>query len=245
MGLHNKTAIVTGAGGSIGRAIARRLASDGANVVVNDVKCEAAEKVAEEIGGSAIGIGADVTKSDEVRAMVATTLERFGQVDILVNNAGGSAALLNKISHFKDADEEVWKWVIDLNLHGTMICIQAVLDHMIERRYGKIVNFASIAGVSGLVTRVDYSAAKGGIIALTKALAMEVGEYSINVNCVSPGAIARTPGAEWPEATWFGRMGLPEEVAALTAFLVSDEASFITGENTLVDGGRTLGPRGA
>lgn len=244
--LQGKVAVVTGAGRGIGRAIALRLAADGAAIVVNDLKTEPAAGVASEItaaGGTALAFAADVTKSAEIRSMVDSALARFGQIDILVNNAGGSARLRNNISKFEDADEEVWKWVIDLNLHGTMICIQSVLNHMIGRRYGKIINFGSIAGVAGLATRVDYSAAKGGIIALTKSLAMEVGEYNINVNCISPGAINARPGTDGYEGTWLGRQGAPSEVAALASFLASDEAGYITGANYLIDGGRVLGPR--
>lgn len=174
--------------------------------------------------------------------MVGAVLARFGKIDILVNNAGGSAALLGKTSAFRDMPEEVWKWVVDLNLHGTMICTQSVLNHMIERKYGRIINFGSIAGVCGLPNWAAYSAAKGAIIALTKTLAMEVGEYGINVNCISPGAILSRPGGDWSRGTWLRRGGEPAEVAALAAFLASDEAGYITGVNYLIDGGRTLGP---
>lgn len=245
MDLHGKVAIITGAGHGIGRAIARRFAADGAAVVVDDIKLEVAQGVVDEIsaaGGRARAAAADVTKSDQVRAMVAAVLEEFGQIDILVNNAGGGAALLGKTTPFKDAAEETWKWVLDLNLHGTMICTQAVLDHMIARRYGKILNFGSIAGVSGLPNWTDYAAAKGAIIAFTQSLAMEVGEYGINVNCLSPGAILCHGPRDWSHGTWLRRGGEPEEVAALAAFLASDEAGYITGANYLIDGGRTLGP---
>lgn len=242
--LANKVAIVTGAGQGIGRAIARRFAADGATVVVDDIKREDAEAVVADItamGGCARAVVADVTKSDQIKAMVAAVLEEFGQIDILVNNAGGGAALLGKNSAFKDAAEETWKWVIDLNLHGTMICTQAVLNHMIERRYGKILNFGSIAA-NGLLNWTDYAAAKGAIIAFTKSLAMEVGEYGINVNALSPGAIMCYGERDWTHGTWLQRGGWPEEVAALAAFLASDEAAYITGANYLIDGGRTLGP---
>ena len=236
---------MTGAARGIGKAIALRYAADGAVVAVDDIDMDGAEKVAAEIvaaGGQATAFSANVTKSDEVRAMVDAVLTHFGKVDILVNNAGGGAALLGKTSAFRDMAEEVWKWVVDLNLYGTMICTQSVLDHMIERRYGKIINFGSIAGVCGLPNWAAYSAAKGAIISLTKTLAMEVGEYGINVNCISPGAILSWPGSNWSRGTWLRRGGEPAEVAALAAFLASDEASYITGVNYLIDGGRTLGP---
>ena len=174
--------------------------------------------------------------------MTQAVLDRFGQVDILVNNAGGGAALLGKTSAFIDMEEDVWKWVIDLNLHGTMICTQAVLGQMIERRYGKIINFGSIAGVGGLPDWTAYAAAKGAIISFTMSLATEVGEYGINVNSVSPGAINAGFKGDWSRGTWLRRGGEPEEVAALVAFLASDEAAYITGANYMIDGGRTLGP---
>jgi len=243
--LEGRVAIVTGAARGIGRAIALRYASEGAAVAVDDIDAEGAESVAAEIvaaDGRAAAYGASVTKSAEMRAVVDDVLSRFGKVDILVNNAGGGAALLGKTSAFRDMAEEVWKWVIDLNLHGTMICTQAVLDHMIERRYGKIISFGSIAGVCGLPNWAAYSAAKGAIISLTQTLAMEVGEYGINVNCISPGLIVAGGRDDCSRGTWLRRCGEPDEVAALAAFLASDEAAYITGVNYLIDGGRTLGP---
>jgi NAD(P)-dependent dehydrogenase (short-subunit alcohol dehydrogenase family) len=243
--LANRVAIVTGAARGIGRAIALRFAAEGAAVAVGDIRLDGAEAVAQEIaaaGGRALACEADVTCSAAVDAMVETVLGCFGQIDILVNNAGGGAALLGKTSAFCDMAEETWKWVIDLNLHGTMICAQAVLGHMIERRYGKIINLGSIAGVCGLPHWTAYAAAKGAIIAFTTSLATEAGEYGINVNCLSPGAILCEGPRDWTHGTWLRRGGEPEEVAALAAFLASDEAAYITGANYMIDGGRTLGP---
>lgn len=245
MRVQGKVAVVTGAAGRIGSAIARRLAAEGAAVVVNDLSGERAEAVAAEIrdrGGTALAWAADVSASAAVRAMVAAAIARFGGIDILVNNAGGSAGLLKRLSLFEHSDEEVWDWVLDLNLKGTLVCIRAVLESMIDRGGGKIVNLGSIAGTVGIIERVDYSAAKGGIIALTKALAMEVGLHGINVNCVSPGAISAT-GTGMDDGTYLGRTGRPEDVANLVLFLASDEASYITGQNYIIDGGRSLGPK--
>lgn len=245
MRLPGKTAIVTGAGGRIGQAIACRLAAEGAAVVVNDVSDERAASVAAGIrddGGEAMAWAADVSRRESVAAMVGAAVERFGGLDILVNNAGGSAGLLQRLTLFEHSDEEVCDWVLNLNLKGTMVCTRAALAPMIARGGGRIVNLGSIAGTVGIIERVDYSAAKGGIIALTKALAMEVGHHAITVNCVSPGAIVPAP-AEQPDMTYLGRLGRREEVASLVLFLASDEAAFITGANIVIDGGRSLGPK--
>ncbi len=243
--LQDRVAVVTGAARGTGKAIALRYAADGAAVAVDDIDAEGAQTVADEIvanGGQAAAFAADVTDSGEVGAMVDGVLGRFGTVDILVNNAGGGAALLGKTAAFKDQPEDVRRWVVDLNLHGTMICTHAVLQHMIERGYGRIINLGSIAGVSGLPNWAVYSAAKGAIIALTKTLAMELGEFGINVNCISPGAIGEQSDRDWTRWTWLQRGGEPAEVAAMASFLASDDADYITGVNYLVDGGRTLGP---
>jgi NAD(P)-dependent dehydrogenase (short-subunit alcohol dehydrogenase family) len=245
MRIPGKVAIVTAGAGRIGQAISRRLAAEGAAVTVNDINAERAEAIAEEIrqaGGQALAWPADVSKSDEVRAMVAGTIEAFGGLDILVNNAGGSAGLLKRLTLFEHADEEVCDWVVNLNLKGTMVCSQAVLAPMIERGGGKIVNMGSIAGTVGIIERVDYSAAKGGIIAFTAALAMEVGHHGISVNCISPGSIVPPP-ADDENANYLGRYGRPDDVASLALFLASDEASYITGQNIIIDGGRALGPK--
>lgn len=245
--LHGQTAVVTGAGGGIGRAICLRLADEGATVAVTDLTLERASAVAAEIqtaGGSACGFQLDVTLPEEVSRTFRDIVAALGSIDILVNNAGGSAALRGKLSRFKDAAPETWAWVIDLNLHGTMRCIQAVLGQMVERRRGRIVNIASIAAEVGLVDRVDYSAAKGGVVALTRALAMEVGGDGVNVNSVSPGLISRVSETGPSDGTYLGRNGGPAEVAALVAFLASPEAAYITGANYTIDGGRTLGPMG-
>ena len=247
MKLNGKIALVTGAGGGIGRAICLRLAAEGASVAVTDLSLEHAEKVAEEIraaGGRSTGYQADVTSSTQVQDAVQKVLADFGQIDILVNNAGGSAGLLGKLSNFKDTTEEIWSWVLDLNLHGTMRVTHAVIKGMVERKSGKIINIASIAGEVGILDRVDYSAAKGGVISMSKALAMEVGAYGVTVTCVSPGLISRTQGTEPSDGTYVGRNGDQKEVAALVAFLASAEGDFITGVNYTIDGGRTLGPTG-
>lgn len=243
----HKTALVTGAGGGIGRAICLRMAKEGIHVAVTDLSQENAQSVTREIyefGGKATAYKADVLNSTEVKDVTSRIISDLGHVDILVNNAGGSASLIGKLNKFNETTEDVWSWVIDLNLFGTMRFIQAVLPRMTQQGFGKIINIASIAAEVGIIDRVDYSAAKGGVVSMTKALAMEVAAHGITVNCVSPGLISRTGIIESSDGTYVGRNGSPDEVAALVYFLSSSEADFITGVNYTIDGGRTLGPTG-
>ena len=271
MKLKDKVAIVTGAGGGIGGAVAIALAKEGADIVLNDmyleptdevtkgikiigrndIRLEPLKKVADEVramGRKAITIKADVTKSEEIEQMVQTTLEELGKIDILVNVAGGSARGQARVP-FHEGKKEVWDAVIEVNLKGTLICCHAVIGHMMQRRSGKIINTASIAGMMGKASQADYSAAKAGVIGFTKALAKELGPYGINVNCISPGPIVTphflTHGEEHVEAlkrtTYLKTLGKPEDIANMVVFLASDEASYITGQNYAVCGGRSLG----
>lgn len=243
--IKNKVVMVTGAGANIGREIALSFARGGAAVIVCDYKEENARAVAAEIeamGCEAMVAVCDVRDREKIFAYAKEAISRFGRIDVLVNNAGGSSALLGKLTRFVDAEPETLDFVIDTNLKGAMHCAQAVLPSMIENKYGKIINISSIAALVGLFDRVDYAASKAALIGMAKALAMEVGKYNICVNCVSPGAIERG-GVPMEHMTYMGENGhggQPKDIADAVLFLA--EQDYITGENLVVDGGRTLGP---
>ena len=244
-----KVAIITGGAQGIGEAIARRLASESGTVAILDIQHEKAQVVADDIGsrgGSAIAVKMDIADSQDVRRAVKETEDKLGKVDILINNAGWDKAV-----PFIELTEELWDKIIAINLRGPITVTRAVLDGMISRNYGKIVNIASDAGRVGSSGESVYSACKGGIIAFTKTLARELMRYNILVNCVAPGP-TDTPllaevGEDIPKlrealekAIPMRRIGKPEEQAAAIAFLASDEASFITGQTLSVSGGLTM-----
>jgi 2-hydroxycyclohexanecarboxyl-CoA dehydrogenase len=244
--LEDKIAIVTGAGQGIGRAIAEKLAAEGATVVATDVNEATAKETAATIGGSAVGIRTDVTSRESVDAMVAQVRARFDRIDVLVNNAGW-----DKAGPFVDSDPADWDRVIAINLYGVLHTSRAVLPLMIGQKSGSVVNLASDAGRVGSSGEAVYSAAKGGVIAFTKATAREMARYQVNANCVCPGptdtALFASMGGDDPKlrealtrAIPFRRLADPTDLANAVAFLASDEAAYITGQTVSVSGGLTM-----
>lgn len=234
-----RVAIITGGASGIGKSTAERFSKEGIIPVIADLDEDAAKKLAEELGG--MGIGLDVTDYDACRSAADAVYEKYGRIDILVACAGGAPArILNQPGNFADIDISRFRFGIDLNLMGAIYICHSVINYMIKAKYGKIVFLGSAAGIVGSAGGVDYSAAKGGLMSFTKSLAMEVGRQGINVNIVSPGPIMTRPGMASGN-TFLGRCGEPEEVASMINYLVSDEATFLTGQNYIVDGGRTLG----
>jgi len=245
-GLEGKVALVTGAGRGIGKAIATRLAAEGARVAVADLDVETASATAKEIGGGAIAVKMDVTDTASVQGGVAEIVKQLGPVDVLVNNAGW-----DKVEPFVKSQEETWDRVIAINLKGPIRCARAVLDSMIERKRGKIVSISSDAGRVGSTGEAVYSAAKAGVIGFSRTLARETARYSINVNVVCPGP-TNTPLLQdiaggndkliesLRKAIPMGRTGEPDDIAGAVAFLASDDAGFITGQTLSVSGGLTM-----
>jgi 2-hydroxycyclohexanecarboxyl-CoA dehydrogenase len=263
LNLAGRTAVVTGGASNIGRAITLGFAAEGANVVVADLDERQGRRVVEQGGGlkgKIVAVATDVADPNAVERMVATALGTFGQIHVLVNGAGWTVDRL-----FLEKPREEWEREIAVNLWGPINCIRAVLDHMVARRYGKIISIGSDAGRMGEYREAVYGAAKGGVASLTKALARELGRYNINVNEVSPGLVLPDspdqvgerslwhPASE--QATLFmrpevrdkaakayplRRIGRPEDIAPMVLLLASDLASFVTGQIISVNGGYAM-----
>ena len=247
MQLDGKVALVTGASRGIGRAVAIRLAKSGAKIAVNyagnQAAAEEVKQIIEQNGGKAILVQADISNAESVDAMVATVMEAFGRIDILVNNAGITRDTL--LMRMKEAD---WNAVIQTNLTGVFYVTKAVSKIMMKQRYGKIVNMSSVVGLMGNAGQANYAAAKAGVIGFTKSMAKELAARNITVNAIAPGFIATDMTAVLSDKVKedlatkipMGRLGEADDIAAAVLFLVSDSASYITGQTLNVDGGMVM-----
>jgi glucose 1-dehydrogenase len=245
-----RAALVTGAGGGIGRGIALELADDYA-IAVNDIDEESARETAAEIrddGGKAVAVPGDVADSEAVKAIVAETASELGPIEVLVNNAG-----IETVYPFVELPEDDWDRVLDVNLKGQFLLSQAVVKQMVaDGIEGAVVNVSSYHDTVPRTEKMHYDVSKAGVKMLTKDMALELAEYGINVNCVAPGVVESPMNAEilaseertetMHERVPWGRMGTPEDVANVVAFLVSDAASYLTGVRIPVDGGLRLDP---
>lgn len=243
MRFKDKVAVVTGAGRGIGKEIALAFAREGAALVINSMHAETIEPVAKEIesmGGKVVAVVIDVSKEADVEALVKAAYDAYGRVDILVNNAG-----MNKDQFFVRMTTEEWDPVIEVNLRGTFLCTRHFTRKMVRQKHGRVINMASVAGEAGNIGQANYSAAKAGIIGLTKSAAKELARYGITVNAVSPGLIETDmiAGMEDEVRTNLknmipvGDFGTVAQVSAAVLFLASDDAAYITGQTIRVDGG--------
>ena len=245
--LQDRVAIVTGAGHGIGRAYARRLAEEGAKLVIAEIDGAAAEEVAAELGG--LGIQTDVSDEKSAGEMARRTIERFGRIDILVNNAAIFATVPMSRAPFDQIDPEEWDRMMAVNLRGTWLASRAVIPQMRKQRYGKIINISSGTALKGSASRIHYVTSKAGILGFTKTLAMEVGKDNICVNCIAPGS---TLSEENPDDALLKyrqaaaatralqRLQTPEDLVGAIAFFASPDSDFITGQTLVVDGGACM-----
>lgn len=247
--MSQRVAFITGAGRGIGREIARTLASKSMKIIVTDINIENAQEtvsILKDEGAEAIAVYCDVTKLESVQEAVATSLSHFDTIDVLVNNAGW-----DKIEPFLKSEPSTWKTILDINLMGQIHTCKEILPHMVKNGYGKVVNIASDSGRVGSSGEGVYSAAKGGVIALTKTLAREMARHKLNVNCIAPGP-SDTPliaeigsynegiVAALEKAIPFRRLAQPSDIAGAVAYFASDEAGYVTGQTLSVNGGLTM-----
>jgi len=241
--LSNKCALVTGASGGIGGAIAKALYSQGSKVALSGTRVEPLRALAEELGDRAYVVPCNLSDVDAVKALSKTAADQMGGVDILVNNAG-----ITRDNLFMRMSDEDWQQVLDINLTSTMHLMKSVMRTMMKQRFGRIINITSIVGVTGNAGQVNYAASKAGMIGMTKSFAQEIASRGITANCIAPGFIETAMTAELPETVIKnmlgsipqGRMGNADEIAATVAFLASNEASYITGQTLHVNGGMAM-----
>lgn len=246
--LKGKVAIITGGSGAIGRACAFRLAAEGAKVYVCGSRPTSAQPIVDEITTAcknAVAIQLNVLDAESIqKTFEKIAADNNGHIDILVNSAGGSAR--GKANNVVDQSVEVFDEILNINLRGAMICAKEAAKYMISNKYGRIINITSVIGLQGKAGYSEYAASKGGSIAFVKSLAQELGRYGITVNGVAPGIVQRGEVTmdvmeRLGRTNWMGTYGKPEDISAVVNFLCKDEASFITGQNIAVDGGRCLG----
>jgi 3-oxoacyl-[acyl-carrier protein] reductase len=241
--LTGKKALVTGASGGIGGAIARGLHGMGASVALSGTRVDPLEALAADLGERAFVTPCNLSDIDAVKALAGQASEAMGGLDILVNNAG-----ITRDNIFMRMSDEEWQQVIDVNLSSTMRLMKSVMRPMMKQRFGRIINITSIVGVTGNAGQVNYAASKAGIIGMTKSYAQEIATRGITANCVAPGFIETAMTADLPDAVKekmtgnipAGRMGTPEEIASAVAYLASNEASYVTGQTLHVNGGMAM-----